>query len=80
MRSQCMRNFKNRSQLSNDDNVHVILLVKNGKIRIIDVGDNKLQIIKIVKDLANVGLKESKNLVENNIPFKVDDIGTAKKN
>ncbi|ALP70062.1 LSU ribosomal protein L7/L12 (P1/P2) [Candidatus Nasuia deltocephalinicola] len=37
---------------------------KSYSINLLDFGKNKISVIKIVKDLNNIGLKDAKNLVE----------------
>lgn len=59
--------FENNFSLKKDNNKEVkddIEKSKSYSINLVDFGKNKISVIKIVKDLNNIGLKEAKNLVE----------------
>ncbi|QND78482.1 LSU ribosomal protein L7/L12 (P1/P2) [Candidatus Nasuia deltocephalinicola] len=59
--------FENNFSLKKDNNKEEkedLEKSKSYSINLLDFGKNKISVIKIVKDLNNIGLKDAKNLVE----------------
>lgn len=62
-----IKNLENQSSNISENNIEKKIEKKiktEFDIRLIDIGDKKIQIIKIVKEITGLGLKESKSLVD----------------